>query len=210
MQFLNNVAAADELTLRVELRVRGPIGELLQALPDLRVGQDVERLKRNTRFLQRRDHPRTKAALRRISVALHEQEHILGLQELLDPLIQTGRGGGRLHGRCSLGRLHMKVNLLYQLGGIHTLYLIHHRTVLEEYEEGDCLDVVLLSQVRLRFRLYPIECSVRIFLCQLGEYYIHLLAWLAPIGPEVNHHRGRAAKGLVQILGGDDGGKSHA
>ena len=60
------------------LRIRGPLRVLLQALPDLLVAQDVERLVPHVHRVQRVAHAAREAAARRISGALLPRSCVSG------------------------------------------------------------------------------------------------------------------------------------
>src|SRR5262245_7069088 len=73
----HDVAPADELAVDVDLRNRRPVGELLDPLALLRVGQDVHRLERDAQALEHLDRRGGKAALGKQSRALHVDDDLV-------------------------------------------------------------------------------------------------------------------------------------
>lgn len=112
MEKTHNVETSDELAVHPELGVRGPLGELLEALSHLVVGQDVEEAVLDAALAQEGDELPREAALRAAGRALHEQHDGGGLDQLAQPLEQLllglGRVGAGIHlvgsGCCGGGR----------------------------------------------------------------------------------------------------------
>src|SRR5665213_2579499 len=72
VHFADDVAAADELALDVELRDGRPVREFLDALADLRIGQHVNAFELHADLRQNLHYRRREAALRKDGGALHE------------------------------------------------------------------------------------------------------------------------------------------
>src|ERR1043166_1188613 len=89
----HDVGAPDEFAVDVELRNGRPVGEFLDALADLRVGEHVHRgfsaLAAGVEHLHRE---RGKAALRHLRRAFHEEHYRVALDLLLDALLGIHRG----------------------------------------------------------------------------------------------------------------------
>ena len=81
---LDDVAAADEFPIDVELRNRRPVGEPLDAFADPLVLEHVERRVVRHQGVQDADGGGGEAALRLHPRALHEQHHPIGLDEGFD------------------------------------------------------------------------------------------------------------------------------
>src|ERR1700722_897217 len=92
----DDVAAADELALDVELRNGRPVGEILDALADRRIGQHVHALELHAEGGEDRADARREAALRENRRALHVEQHGIFGNLLLDAV--GGGGGGIAHG----------------------------------------------------------------------------------------------------------------
>lgn len=92
----HNIETSDELAVHPELGVRGPLGELLEALSHLVVGQDVEEAVLDAALAQEGDELPREAALRAAGRALHEQHDGGGLDQLAQPLEQLLLGLGRV------------------------------------------------------------------------------------------------------------------
>src|SRR3546814_7934250 len=73
----HDVAAADEFTLHIELRDRGPIGKALDPLADLHVLKHVHPFIWDAAMLENGDCTAGKAALREQRGSLHEQDDIV-------------------------------------------------------------------------------------------------------------------------------------
>src|SRR4051812_46305158 len=80
----HDVRPADELTLDVELGDRRPIRIFLDALADLRILQNVDRLIWRTEALEDGNRAARKAALREQRRSLHEQDDLVGFDEVGD------------------------------------------------------------------------------------------------------------------------------
>src|SRR5215211_8899920 len=73
----DDVTAAHELALHVELRDGRPLAEFLDALAQLRVDQDVDAVELHAELAQALDDGGREAALREHRRALHEQQHVV-------------------------------------------------------------------------------------------------------------------------------------
>src|SRR5579883_571454 len=82
----NNIAAADEFALHIELRDGRPVGEFLDPLAQARVAQHVDAFERDAEMVQQLDHGSGEAALRKDGRALHEQHHRGSADLLTDTL----------------------------------------------------------------------------------------------------------------------------
>ena len=71
----DDVAAADELAVHVELGDGRPAGVLLHALPNGRIGEHVEGLVLGEIVVEHVHHPRAEAALGGPAMPLHEEHH---------------------------------------------------------------------------------------------------------------------------------------
>src|SRR5690606_32664683 len=99
---LDDVAAADQLAVDVELRDRRPVAVGLDAFADLAVGEHVDvRVLVQADAGQRRHRARGEAALRRRRLALHEQHDPVGVEQGLDAPAQGGIEGFGRHGGVS-------------------------------------------------------------------------------------------------------------
>src|SRR6266540_611685 len=83
-QLLDDVSAANELAAHEDLGDRRPAGERRELLADARVGEDVDRRDRRACPAQRLERALGVPAHRELGRALHEQRHVLGLDDLLD------------------------------------------------------------------------------------------------------------------------------
>lgn len=88
-----------------------PIIQLLQLFPDRLITQDIKPSKLDSLFPQQPDGLSTEPALGRGGVTLHEQDDLVfvhersaTLGELLVGFLDGWDGGGRLRGRCGVGR----------------------------------------------------------------------------------------------------------
>src|SRR5262249_23047049 len=86
----DDVAAADELALDVELRDGRPLAEVLDALAQLRVDQDVDAVELHAELAQHVDDGGREPALREHRRALHEQEHLVLAELVADALEHLG------------------------------------------------------------------------------------------------------------------------
>src|SRR6516162_2424535 len=87
--FADDVAAADELALDVELRNGGPVGIGLDAVTKLGGLKDVETLIADANVVEDlHDLPR-KAALRKLRRTLHEQHHVVRFHFSVDELLDA-------------------------------------------------------------------------------------------------------------------------
>src|SRR5690606_9345071 len=80
----DDVAAADELALNVELRDRRPVGIVLDALAKLVRGQDIDALVVDAEVVENLHHLTREAALRKAGRALHEEHHVVALDFVVD------------------------------------------------------------------------------------------------------------------------------
>src|SRR6266550_3670526 len=75
----DNIAAANELALDVELRNRRPVREFLDALANSRIGKDVDAFELDPEMAQDLHNGRRKTALRKHRGALHvEHDRVVG------------------------------------------------------------------------------------------------------------------------------------
>src|SRR5262249_6851791 len=77
-------AATDQLAVDEELRDRRPVGEGGELLADARVGKDVDGREGGAERLQGAGGPRREAAHRLLGRALHEEDHGVLVDRLLD------------------------------------------------------------------------------------------------------------------------------
>lgn len=70
------------------LRIRWPVGELFEPLPNLVILQNIERAELDRLLPQQRDCLAAEAALRSVRVSLHEQHHATRRNGILDPFLQ--------------------------------------------------------------------------------------------------------------------------
>jgi len=90
VQLADDIGAADELALDVELGNRGPVGEVLDALADLRILEHVDRMEfLHAAGLQDLNDAGGEPALRNLRRALHEEHHRVRLDLLLDALLNV-------------------------------------------------------------------------------------------------------------------------
>src|SRR5205823_13203682 len=80
-----DVTAADQLSLDVQLRVGGPVGEALERLANLRLLKNIDVLELGAHGAQRGHRLRGKPALRKVRRTLHEQHHGARAELGLDP-----------------------------------------------------------------------------------------------------------------------------
>src|SRR5688572_15317585 len=73
----HDVRAADELALDVELRNGRPFRIVLDALPDLRILEDIDGLERDAEMVEDGDGAAREAALREQGGSLHEQDDVV-------------------------------------------------------------------------------------------------------------------------------------
>jgi len=86
LELLDDVAASDEFALDVELRDRGPGGVLLDPLAQVRIREHVEGLIRRQEAVEDPHDRRGESALGRLAIALHEEQHVVGLDQGRDLL----------------------------------------------------------------------------------------------------------------------------
>src|SRR5829696_6802333 len=84
VELLDDVRAADELALDENLRDRRPARELGQLLADLGVRQHVDRRDRRARLAERLERAHRIPAHDELRRSLHEDDDVLGLDDLLD------------------------------------------------------------------------------------------------------------------------------
>src|SRR5262245_64800682 len=87
--FADDVAAADELALDVELRDGRPVRIGLDAVAQLRRLQDVQALVADANVVEDLHHLARKAALRKLRRALHEQHDVVRLHLIGDKLLDA-------------------------------------------------------------------------------------------------------------------------
>lgn len=115
-----DIQSTDQLAVHPELRVRRPVRELLEPLPHVVVGQDVEEAVPHAALAQERHELPREPALRRAGRALDEQHDARRLDELAQPLeerlLRLGRVGLRL-GLLGRARLFHDRGLRLRCGG---------------------------------------------------------------------------------------------
>src|SRR6266849_1428429 len=84
VKLADNVAAAHELAVDIDLRNRRPIAVDFHTLTNFLVGEHVNGFVRSAQFLEDLDGRRRKAAHREIAVALHENDDLVVLDRRLD------------------------------------------------------------------------------------------------------------------------------
>lgn len=84
VQLQHNIAATHELPVDEDLRNRRPIGELLDALPQILVLQHVMTVVRDAVHAQDLNDGVAEAAFRCLRNALHEHDHFVVLHQLTD------------------------------------------------------------------------------------------------------------------------------
>mmetsp|Transcript_21016 Transcript_21016/g.33195 ORF Transcript_21016/g.33195 Transcript_21016/m.33195 type:complete len:260 (+) Transcript_21016:316-1095(+) len=89
-QLLQNVQAAHQLPLDVQLWVGGPVGEGLQPLPHLLVPQNVKVPEGDIPLLKQGHNLAAEAAAGLLGVALHEEHDRCSSDQLAEPLLQAG------------------------------------------------------------------------------------------------------------------------
>lgn len=87
-----NVAAADEFPIDVDLRDGGPAGEILDSLADFGVFQDVYVFEFGACALENLDRPVGKSALGERFGALHEEHDAVLFDDFLDSGIDVTHG----------------------------------------------------------------------------------------------------------------------
>src|SRR5712675_1719784 len=85
----DNVAAADELTLDVELRNGRPVGIGLDAVAQFGGFKDIQSLVADPDVIEDLHHLSGKTALRKLRRALHEQHDVVRLHFLVDKLLDA-------------------------------------------------------------------------------------------------------------------------
>ena len=88
VELLGDVRAADQLALDEDLRDRRPLAQRGQLLPDPRVGKDVDGRDRRARLPQRLQRAHRVAAGGRLGRALDEDDDRLGVDDVLDLILQ--------------------------------------------------------------------------------------------------------------------------
>src|SRR5690606_29503748 len=83
----DDVAAADELALHVELRNRRPVAEGLDALTNAHVLKHVHVLVLDAEVVEDLRHLGGETALRKPRRALHEEHDVVGRNRLCDPVV---------------------------------------------------------------------------------------------------------------------------
>eukprot|EP00964_Phaeocystis_antarctica_P102986 scaffold68297_cov120-Phaeocystis_antarctica.AAC.8 len=110
LQLLHNIEPAQQLTVRVELRERRPVGERLQALSHLLVRENVEAVKLHVLRRQHLTDLSREAAARRVGAPLHEEHHRSATDQSGQPRVQRQRGG-----RQRLQQLALLLQLLHNV-----------------------------------------------------------------------------------------------
>src|SRR5271154_5105450 len=86
MQLANDIAAADELAVDVNLRNCRPVAVALDPFAQLRVAQHVGRRVRHAQLIEDRNRRGRKAALRKAAIALHENHDLVFFDRRVDLL----------------------------------------------------------------------------------------------------------------------------
>src|SRR5258707_14423494 len=89
--FADDVAAADEFALDVELRDRGPIGIGLDALAQIVRFEHVQALIAHAEMIENLHHLSGKSAHRKLRRALHEQHHVVAFELIVDEFLDGHR-----------------------------------------------------------------------------------------------------------------------
>src|ERR1041385_562484 len=84
MKLVNDITAADELAVDIDLWDRRPIRISLDAVPYRRIGEDILRRKRNAIGPEDLDRMGRKTTLREIGSPLHIQHDLIVLHLFLD------------------------------------------------------------------------------------------------------------------------------
>ena len=87
--FTDDVGAADELALNVELRDRRPVGIVLDAVAQIVGFQHVDALVADAEIIEDLHDLAGKAALREGRRALHEKHDVAGFHLIVDPLVDS-------------------------------------------------------------------------------------------------------------------------
>ena len=91
---LDDVAAADELALHIELGDGRPVREFLDALADFGIREHVDGFELHAELGKDVDDGRREAALRHNGRALHEEKNVV-LGDILGDAVVNGRGHGK-------------------------------------------------------------------------------------------------------------------
>src|SRR2546427_2690734 len=89
--FADDVAAADEFALDVQLRDRGPFGIGLDALAQIVRFEHVQALIAHAEMIENLHYLPGKSAHRKLRRALHEQHHVVALDLIVDELLDGHR-----------------------------------------------------------------------------------------------------------------------
>lgn len=92
MHLKDDVAAADEFALDIDLRDGGPIRKLFDSLANFGVFQDVDVFEFGPGSLENFDGSVGKTALRKAFRALHEEHHAVLIDNFLDFLLYVTHG----------------------------------------------------------------------------------------------------------------------
>jgi len=169
VHLLDDVAPAHQLPLDVQLRVRRPVGVLLQPLADLLVPEDVKRGVLDAGLIEGVDHPAAEPAPRLLAVPLHEEQNRRGAEQRLDPRPDV------LRALCGRGPPRKGGHPLHQRGRVGALERPHDSAVLVEDEARHRGDIVLLRDVLDLLRLDRCERHCGILAGELSNYSIHVL-----------------------------------
>ena len=90
--FHHDVAAADEFALHVKLGDRRPVRERLDALADFHVLQHVHAFVLDAQMIEDGDGLAGKAALREQRRPLHEQDDVIGVDDVGDTFVGIRHG----------------------------------------------------------------------------------------------------------------------
>ena len=91
VHLLDDVGAAEKLAIDVELGERAPVGDLAGYLAQrLQRRQHVDRAVVHAERVEHLHHPHREPAAGRVRGALHEEQHLVGGDQLLDLLLELG------------------------------------------------------------------------------------------------------------------------
>ena len=99
---LDDVGAADQFAIDIELRNGRPVSVFLDALPDLLVGEHIDRHVVIEQVVEDTGRRRRESATRRVARSLHEQDDTVAGEHRLDALADgfwTGHGDSSKRGR---------------------------------------------------------------------------------------------------------------
>jgi len=86
----DDIAAADELSLHVQLRNRRPVGVFLDSLAQLVGSEDIDALVVDAEVVEDLHDLTREAAQRLVGGALHEEHDVVGLDLVVDEIMNSG------------------------------------------------------------------------------------------------------------------------